>query len=84
MVRINEEPLKEAREDASRLLGWLACAKRPLKWYEIQVMNSINREERRVALERQSFIKSPQDLLASLIETRADGSLEFVHMSVKL
>jgi hypothetical protein len=84
MVRIDEEPLKAAKEDAFRLLSWLVCAKRPLKWHEVQVMNSINREERCVSLDHQSFIKSPKDLLASLIEMRADGSLEFVHLSVKL
>lgn len=84
MVRISEESLKTAYKDISRLLSWLVCAKRPLKWHEIQVMNSINREERHVALSHKSFIKSPKDLLSSLIETRIDGSLEFVHRSVKL
>ncbi|KAF7532343.1 hypothetical protein G7054_g8019 [Neopestalotiopsis clavispora] len=83
MVRINEQAPNAAKGDISRLLSWLVCAKKSLKWHEIQVMNSINCEERCVQLERQSFIKSPKDMLASLVETRADGSLEFVHLSAK-
>ncbi|ETS77389.1 hypothetical protein PFICI_11263 [Pestalotiopsis fici W106-1] len=83
MVRINEQAVPEAREDSLRLLRWLVCAKRPLKWHEIQVMNSVNRDERRIAFERQSFIKHPKDLLASLVEKRSDGSLDFCHLSVK-
>lgn len=84
MVRIFEQSPQAAKKDTLRLLGWLVCAKRPLKWHEIQVMNSISLEERRISSERQSFIKSPKDLLASLVETRADGSLEFVHLTAKL
>ncbi|KAI4598576.1 hypothetical protein KJ359_002989 [Pestalotiopsis sp. 9143b] len=47
-------------------------------------MNAINPGEGRIASERQSFIKSPKDLLGSLVETRADGSLEFVHLTAKI
>lgn len=80
---MSEQSLPAAKEDAFRLLGWLVCAKRPLKWHEIQGMNSINLEARRIDFERQRLIKSPKDLLGSFVETRADGSLEFVHSTVK-
>ncbi|KAI0157994.1 putative zinc finger protein [Hypoxylon sp. FL1284] len=83
MVRITEQTTQEAKDDIFRLLGWLVCAKRPLTWHEIQGMNSINLERRRLDLERQSFIKLPKELLASLVETRKDGSLEFFHSSAK-
>ncbi|TGJ88444.1 hypothetical protein E0Z10_g384 [Xylaria hypoxylon] len=55
----------------------------PLKWHEIQVMNSINLDKQCVALERQSFMKSPKDLCASLVDTRSDGTVEFVHLTAK-
>ncbi|KAI8630498.1 putative zinc finger protein [Xylariaceae sp. FL1651] len=84
MRRMAEQAPKAARDDALRLLGWLVCAKRPLKWHEIQAMNSINLEEQRIALDRQSFIKSPKDLCASLVETRSDGTVELVHLTAKL
>ncbi|KAI0146814.1 hypothetical protein BJ166DRAFT_470922 [Pestalotiopsis sp. NC0098] len=83
MVRISEEAPPAANDDTMRLLSWLVCVKRPLKWHEIQTMKSINPEKRRISFERQRFIKSPKDLLASLVETRADGSLEFVHLTAK-
>ncbi|TPX09019.1 uncharacterized protein E0L32_001720 [Thyridium curvatum] len=79
MVRINESAPGTAMKDILRLLGWLVCAKRPLKWHEIQCMNSINLYERRVDFEHQRFIKSPKELLASLVELRPDGALELVH-----
>ncbi|KAK6860606.1 hypothetical protein PG995_004242 [Apiospora arundinis] len=83
MVRINEQDLNHIKIHASRLLGWLVCAKRPLKWHEIQVMHSIRLENGNVDLERRKFGKSPKDILDSLVETHADGSLEFVNSSVK-
>ncbi|KAJ2989302.1 hypothetical protein NUW58_g3537 [Xylaria curta] len=83
MVRMSEHAPQEAIEDTSKLLGWLVCAKRPLKWHEIQAMNSINLDEQRVTLESHSFIKSPKYLCASLVETRLDGTLEFVHLTAK-
>ncbi|KAI1355972.1 putative zinc finger protein [Xylaria sp. FL0043] len=84
MTRMAEQVPQAAMEDTLRLLGWLVCAKRPLKWYEIQVMNSVNPEEQQVELEHQSFVKSPKDLCASLVETRSDGTVEFVHLTAKL
>ncbi|GAW19057.1 hypothetical protein ANO14919_085410 [Xylariales sp. No.14919] len=83
MIRISEQAPQAAKEDTSRLLGWLVCAKRSLKWHEIQVMNSINLDEQLVALERQSFIKSPRDLCSSLVDIRSDGTLELVHSTAK-
>lgn len=79
MFRINELAPDAAKKDIMRLLGWLVCAKRPLKWHEIQGMNSINLDERQVVFEHQRFIKSPKELLASLVELRPDGTLELVH-----
>ncbi|KAI0192374.1 hypothetical protein EV127DRAFT_426763 [Xylaria flabelliformis] len=83
MHRMVEEVPETAKEDTFRLLGWLVCAKRPLKWREIQAMNSINLDEQCVMLEHQRFIKSPKDLCASLVEIRPDDTLEFVHLTAK-
>ncbi|KAJ3579076.1 hypothetical protein NPX13_g1491 [Xylaria arbuscula] len=83
MERIAADAQGGAMEDVLRLLGWLVCAKRPLKWHEIQAMNSTMLEEQCISLERYSFIKSPKDLCASLVETQEDGTVEFVHLTVK-
>lgn len=34
--------IPEQREDARKLLGWVACAKRPLRWREIQALFCID------------------------------------------
>ncbi|KAI0550332.1 putative zinc finger protein [Xylaria curta] len=83
IYRMVEEVPEAAKEDTLRLLGWLVCAKRPLKWHEIQGMNSINLDKQCVLLEHQRFMKSPKDLCASLVEIRPDGTLEFVHLTAK-
>lgn len=83
MARIEREAPEAAIQDILRLLGWLVFARRSLKWHEIQGIKSINLDERSVDFERQSFVKSPKELCASLVETRPDGSIEFVHQTVK-
>ncbi|KAK8008160.1 Zinc finger- C2H2 [Apiospora marii] len=45
VIQISEQALPSAKEDAFRLLGWLVCAKRPLKWHEIQGMKFLLDEE---------------------------------------
>ncbi|KAI1175182.1 putative zinc finger protein [Nemania sp. FL0916] len=83
MVRINLESPENSRGDIMRLLGWIVCAKRPLKWHEIQAMNSIDLDERRVDIERRSFFRSPSELCGSLIEEHSDGTVDLVHATAK-
>jgi hypothetical protein len=90
MVRIDNKPVRAQREEARILLGWLVCAKRPLKWFEIQAMKSIDPERQSVDLERRRFLVDPKDLCESLVELRSDDmdpgneTLELVHSSAKL
>ncbi|KAI1451390.1 putative zinc finger protein [Annulohypoxylon moriforme] len=83
MERIRQHTPQATMNDTLRLLGWLVCAKRPLKWHEIQGMKSINLEEQCVDFDRQGFVKSPKDLCASLLETRSDGTVELIHLTAK-
>ncbi|RBA12653.1 hypothetical protein FPRO05_04103 [Fusarium proliferatum] len=46
MDRIIRQAPHQMKKGALKLLGWLVCAKRPLKWYEIQSLKSINLEQR--------------------------------------
>jgi hypothetical protein len=66
------------------LLGWLVCAKRPLKWHEIQGFMSVDLNKRTVDFERRRFVVGPKDLCGSLVEIRSDGSVELVHLTAKL
>jgi hypothetical protein len=73
-----------AKEDISSLLGWLTCAKRSLKWHEIQIMKSIDLDAESVEFERHKFRVSPKDLCQSLVEIQPDDTVELVHVTAKL
>jgi uncharacterized C2H2 Zn-finger protein len=66
------------------LLGWIAVAKRDLRWSEIQTMKSIDLENRSVNFERREFHVEPKDLCMSLVERRSDDVVEFAHATIKL
>jgi hypothetical protein len=83
MRTILSKTVKAEREEAIRLLGWLVCAKRPLKFHEIQTMKSINLERRAIEFEQRRFRVDPKDLCESLVEVRPDGSIELVHLTAK-
>lgn len=82
VARILGDPL--TKEDAKRLLGWLICARRPLKWREIQCAISINLEIRDIDLEQRKLRVRPKMLCGSLIEERSDDSVEMVHLTARM
>ena len=53
------------------LLGWLACTKRPLKWYEMQGAVTIDLDTGQILLKRH-FREDYKDLCASLVEISSD------------
>lgn len=83
MHTIRNKPVRAEREEAQLLLGWLVCAKRPLKFHEIQTMKSINLDQRVVEFERRRFRVHPKDLCESLVDVREDGTIELVHLTAK-
>ena len=64
------------------LLGWLVCAKRPLKWYEIQGAIAVDLESGSLSPKRQ-FQEDGKDLCASLVEINPDQSVTLVHSTAK-
>ncbi|KAK7598537.1 hypothetical protein V3481_000161 [Fusarium oxysporum f. sp. vasinfectum] len=84
MHRIIHQAPHQVRAGALQLLGWLVCAKRPLKWHEIQSLKSINVGEQFIDFARHKFSVSGKDLCGSLVELRADGTLELIHVSAKI
>ncbi|KAJ4283695.1 hypothetical protein NW764_001253 [Fusarium oxysporum] len=84
MDRIIHQAPHQMRRGALQLLGWLVCAKRPLKWHEIQSLKSINLGGQFVDFARHKFSVSGKDLGGSLVELRADGTLELIHVSAKM
>ncbi|EWG35919.1 hypothetical protein FVEG_00106 [Fusarium verticillioides 7600] len=84
MDKIIDKAPRQMRTGALQLLGWLACAKRPLKWHEIQSLKSINLDQQLVDFARHKFSVSGKDLCGSLVELREDGTLELIHTSAKV
>jgi hypothetical protein len=65
------------------LFGWLTCAKRPLKWHEIQGAKAIDLESHTVDLERRRFLVDAKWLCGSLVEDLPDGTIQFVHLTAR-
>jgi hypothetical protein len=76
--RITKTTGKREREEALRLLGWLVCARRPPKWYEIQGAVCIEVDQEDVDWENE-LVRSSKDLCCSLVEIRSDETVELVH-----
>ncbi|KAH8690547.1 hypothetical protein BGW36DRAFT_411385 [Talaromyces proteolyticus] len=68
----------------SKLLGWLVCAKRPLKWHEIQGAIAIDLETQTIDFEKRKLRVDSKHLCGSLVEIRAGGTIELVHTTAKL
>jgi hypothetical protein len=71
------------QNDAKQLLGWIACAKRPMKWYEIQGAISVDLEHQTMDYEVRMHRVHPKVLCASLVEIRSDDSIELVHATAR-
>lgn len=59
------------------------CAKRAVKWHEIQAAKSINVDTQSVDLERR-FLDDSKDICGSLVEIHDNGTVELVHTTAKL
>ena len=82
MQRVFQSTVRSRQKDTIKLLGWLVCAKRPLRWYEIQGLISLDMEQQDVDFRRQLVVDS-KDLCGSLVETLSDQSLQLVHSTAK-
>ena len=65
-----------------QVLGWIVCAKRPLRWREIQGAICVDLEQQNVNFERK-LLDSPRGLFAALVEIQTDGSVELVHSTAR-
>lgn len=65
------------------LFGWLACAKRPLKWHEIQGAKSLDLENQKVDMKMKGFVCDAKEICGSLIEDHQDGSIKFIHITAR-
>ncbi|TGJ85994.1 hypothetical protein E0Z10_g2737 [Xylaria hypoxylon] len=77
------ERMFEARDDSAvasvrKILGWITCARRPLKWVEVQGAVCVDLDNQIIDHDKM-LSDSPKGLFASLIEIKEDNTVELVH-----
>ncbi|KAF7504582.1 hypothetical protein GJ744_002077 [Endocarpon pusillum] len=68
---------------ARKLLGWMICAVRPLKWHEIQGAISIEPESQTVNFDDRRLRIHIRDICGSLVVLRPGDRIELVHSTAK-
>lgn len=68
---------------AQKLLGWMVCVTRPLKWYEIQAAISTDVESQFVNFDHRMLRIHIRDLCGSLVRVAAGDRIELVHHTAR-
>ena len=83
LLNLSGEPVPRSRKThILKLLGWLACARRSLRWFEIQAVMSVDTDDCIFDGQRR-FVEDSIDLCGSLVETSSDGSVTLVHSTTR-
>jgi hypothetical protein len=69
---------------ACKLLGWMVCAKRPLKWREIQAAVSMNPTNQSIEFKKRKLRSDIQDYCGSLIQVLPGDRVELVHTTARM
>ncbi|TGO44699.1 hypothetical protein BCON_0473g00060 [Botryotinia convoluta] len=80
---VYQNPNELERATAEKLLGWISCAKRPMRWPEIQAAVSINIDDEDVNFEDRQLRAHIQDLCGSLVEVLPGDRVQLVHSTAK-
>jgi hypothetical protein len=68
---------------AQKLLGWMVCARRPLKWHEIQAAVSIEPVNQTIDFDERRLRVHIRELCGSLIQVLPGDRVELVHSTAK-
>ncbi|UKZ79855.1 hypothetical protein TrVFT333_007618 [Trichoderma virens FT-333] len=68
---------------ARQLLGWLICAKRPLKWHEMQSILSYVPEQQKVDFDNKMLRQHSSKYLGSLVHVLEGGHIRIVHSTAR-
>ncbi|KAI1769276.1 hypothetical protein GGR53DRAFT_473750 [Hypoxylon sp. FL1150] len=82
LQRIREKRPSNAIEDIWKILGWIVCAPRPLRWREIQAAVCLDLDNQDVNDNRR-LRGSPKDLFEALVEVQANDTVELIHNSAR-
>ncbi|KAL4951216.1 hypothetical protein BDW69DRAFT_42142 [Aspergillus filifer] len=85
MERLKRDLDTDQLEYTRKLLGWLVCSKRPLKWTEIQLALSVNMDdlEMNELDEDRRLVDDPEDLCGSLVQLLKGNRIELVHSTAR-
>lgn len=70
-------------EMATQLLGWLVCAKRPLKWHEMQSILSYDPKRQKVDFDNRMLRQDSYKYLGSLVHVLDGGHIRIVHSTAR-
>ncbi|KAL7952918.1 hypothetical protein V8C34DRAFT_298274 [Trichoderma compactum] len=68
---------------ATQLLGWLVCAKRPLKWHEMQSILSYDPKRQKVDFDNRMLRHDSYRYLGSLVHVLDGGHIRIVHSTAR-
>lgn len=83
MYRIMHNPNTAELEQAQKLLSWIVCSKRSMKWHEIQGAMSIDSQEETIDFDARQLRVQARDLCGSLVEMYPGDRIEFVHRTAR-
>ena len=68
---------------AKLLLGWLVCAKRSLKWHEMQSILSYDSVNQRVDFDNKMLRQNAKKYLGSLVHILDGGHIRIIHSTAR-
>ncbi|KAL9111362.1 MAG: hypothetical protein Q9227_004239 [Pyrenula ochraceoflavens] len=77
--RVYENPNTAEGIEARRLLNWTVCAKRPLRWHEIQGAVAIDLDAGEVDIKSHLAYDNAKEICGSLVNVLKDNSVTLVH-----
>lgn len=82
MQRMIDSRTEARKREVHKVLAWVVCAPRPLRWREVQAATSIDLDRERVNMNRK-LLETPKGLLAAFIEVQDNGMVELVHETAR-
>lgn len=82
MKRMIESRPEPTKSKVKMVLGWVACAPRPLRWREIQCAMSIDLDKESKNDDKR-FPDEPKTLFSAFIEVQANDMVELVHETAR-
>jgi hypothetical protein len=73
-----------ARWERSKLLfGWLICAKRPLRWHEIQAILCFDPNKLQIDFENNMLRQDMEKYIGSIVHVLDGGYIRLIHSTAR-